>query len=153
MRAADLVLIGVFGVSAFLLMEANRYREYDVWRNRVRTLQEDLMAEVFAPGDLPDSNWRAELSEDLQNPAFGISFRGALDHRLRRSYFPLLSILGVAWITRITVYTPQEPWQQTASIFVIPGEAVAGVVTVFYAALLVLTLWSARGTRIREFQE
>ena len=40
------ILIGVFGVSAFLVMEATRYREYDVWRGRVRTLQTELMAEA-----------------------------------------------------------------------------------------------------------
>jgi uncharacterized membrane protein len=152
-RPHYVILIGVFGVSAFLLMEANRYREYDVWRNRVRTLQEELMAEMFAPGDAPDSNWRAELSEDLRNPTFGISFRGALDHRLRRSYLPLLSLLGVAWIARITVYKPQESWPQTASISVLPGEVIVGVVVVFYATLLGLTVWSAHGTRIREFQK
>jgi uncharacterized membrane protein len=152
-RPHYVVLIGVFAVSAFLVMEANRYREYDVWRDRIRTLQADLMADVFAPGDVPVRDWQTDLSEELRNPAFEISFRGALNHRLRRSYLALLSILGVAWFARITVYEPQESWKRTASIFVLPGEAVVGVVAIFYAALVVLTFWSVHGTRTREFQE
>lgn len=152
-RPHYVVLIGVFGVSTFLLMEANRYREYDVWRNRVRTIQEDLMAETFDPGQAGESNWRTTVSEELRDPEFGISYLGALNHRLRRSYLALLTILGVAWLARVTVYEPREPWQRTASIFVIPGEVVVGVVAVFYAVLVALTFWSARSPRIREFQE
>lgn len=151
-RPHYVVLIGMFGVTAFLLMEANRYREYDVWRNRVRTLQTHLIAEAFDPGETLDGDWQARLSEDLRKPAFDLSFQGALNHRLRRSYLALLSILALAWLARITVYRPQEAWQQTASILVIPGEAVVAVVGGFLAALLLLTVWSVRGTGTEEFE-
>lgn len=151
-RPHYVILIGVIGVTTFLLMEANRYREYDAWRHRVRTLQKNLFAEVFSPGHAPDADWQDRLGEELREPAIEISFRGALHHRLRRSYLALLSILLLAWGARVTAYAPEESWHQTASILGFPGEAVAGIVVAFFAVIVALTLWSAREDRTREFQ-
>lgn len=147
------ILIGMFGVSAFLVMEAVRYREYDIWRNRVRILQEDLFAEMFSPDPSRDSDWRTTLGDELRNPGFKMPLRQALTHRLRRSYLALLLLLFAAWIARITVFERSEAWRETASIFTIPGEVIAGVVVLFYAVLVSLAAWSARGARVEEFQE
>lgn len=146
------LLIGVFGVLAFLVMESNRYREYDVWRDRVRTVQSEVFADVYAPDGEPTA-WQERLGEDLRNPTFNVTQREALTHRLRRSYLALLLILLTAWVARITVFTSDETWQQTASIFVVPGEAIVGCLAALYLGLVVLTLWSARGSTVREFQE
>lgn len=147
------ILIGVFGVSAFLGMEAVRYREYDIWRSRVRILQDDLFAEMYSPEPSGDTGWQTELSEGLRDPRFQISFRQALTHRLRRSYLALSMLLLAAWTTRITVFEASESWNQTSSILVIPGEVVTAIVAVFYFVLVSLAAWSARGGRVREFQE
>jgi uncharacterized membrane protein len=151
-RPHYVILIGVFGVTAFLLMEANRYREYDAWRHRVRTLQTHLIAEMFSPGRSPETEWEDQLGEELREPVFEISFHGAMHHRLRRSYIALLTILLLAWLARITVHNPEESWQQTASIMGVPGTVVTGLVSVFFATLVVFTMWSAREGRTREFQ-
>jgi len=151
-RPHYVILIGTFAVTAFLLMEANRYQEYDVWRDRVRTVQSGLMAEAFAPREKPDDNWQASLGEQLRNPTLRISFWEAMNHRLRRSYLALISILILAWIARITVYASDETWRQTARILPIPGVIVVGVVGLFYAVLVLITIWSARGAHTEEFQ-
>lgn len=151
-RPHYVILIGVFAVTAFLFMEANRYQEYDVWRNRVRIVQSSLMAEAFAPSEKPNDDWRAELGEQLRNPTLQISFWAATNHRLRRSYFALLSVLLIAWIARITAYASAEPWRQTAAILLVPGEVVVSVVGLFYAFLAGVTAWSARGEHTEEFQ-
>jgi len=147
------ILIGVFGVTAFLTMEAVRYREYDIWRNRVRVLQQDLFAQMYSPDPSAESDWRTELGDELRNPRFEMSFQQALTHRLRRSYLALLLILLAAWIARITVFEASEPWRQTASILTIPGEVVTAVVVVFYVAVIAVAAYSARGGRVQEFQE
>lgn len=147
------VLIGMFGVTAFLAMEANRYREYDIWRERVRILQEGLFADMYEPEQSPGTDWRSRISEDLRNPTFTVSFRGALTHRLRRSYLALLLILLAAWIARVTLLESEKTMRETASILGIPGEVVIAVVSIFYAAVVLLAVWSARGTRVREFDE
>ncbi|WP_226012392.1 DUF2270 domain-containing protein [Halomicrobium salinisoli] len=146
------ILIGMFGVAAFLVMEATRYREYDVWRNRVRLLQSGLFAELFSgKTDAPD--WREQLGEQLLQPEFNITFRQALTHRLRRSYLALLLLLLAAWFARITVFLPDQDWRQTASIFIIPGEVVVGIVAAFYAVVILIAVWSARESRVQEFEE
>lgn len=147
------VLIGMFGLVAFLVMEANRYREYDVWRDRVRTLQQELFAEAYAPSGDPETDWRARLAADLREPAFSLSFLQALAHRLRRTYLGLLSILLVAWIARFTVFVPDESWRQTASVLGAPGTAVVAVVAIFYAGLVAVAATSAIGSSVREFQK
>ena len=147
------ILIGVFGVSAFLVMEAVRYREYDIWRNRVRILQRDLFAEMYSPEPSSDSDWQTKLSDGLRDPQFHMPLRQALTHRLRRSYLPLLFLLLAAWITRITVFEASEPWQETTSILVVPDEVVTALVALFYVVLVSIATWSARGSRVKEFQE
>jgi len=145
------ILIGVFGITAFLAMEANRYRQYDVWRDRVRTLQAGLFADLLASGRPGDVDWRADLSEELRDPAFEMSFVESLTHRLRRTYTALLLMLLLAWLARISVFEPDEPWQQTAAIFTVSGPTVVTSVAVFYAIVLIITLRSALGGRVREF--
>lgn len=146
------MIIGMFATTAFLLMEANRYREYDVWRDRVRLLQSELFADVYDGESTAGREWEQQLSDELRRPSFDMSYWEALNHRLRRSYLALLFILLVAWIARITVFEAQEPWQATASIFMIPGELVVGFVAVFYAAVVAITIWSAREDRTQEFE-
>ncbi|MFC7140744.1 DUF2270 domain-containing protein [Halosimplex aquaticum] len=146
------ILIGVFGVSAFLVMEATRYREYDVWRNRVRILQTDLYAEMYAPS--PDAaDWQTRLAQDLRNPEFHLTMREALTHRLRRSYLALLLILLAAWVARVTVFQPSQPWTETASILGVSGVIVATAVGLFYAVVVLVAAVSVRGETVMEFQE
>lgn len=147
------ILIGVFGVSAFLGMEAVRYREYDIWRHRVRIMQEDLYAEMYSPEPSGDADWQTKLSEGLRDPGFQMPLQEALTHRLRRSYLALLFLLLAAWIARITVFEATEPWQVTASVLFIPGEIVLTIVGSFYGVLVLIAAWSARGSRVEEFRE
>lgn len=147
------VLIGVFGVTAFLLMETHRYREYDVWRRRVRTLQRGLIADTLDPTETDQTAWRTQLSSELRTPVIGLSFYQAFTHRLRRSYLGLLLILFVAWLSRILLFEPTEPWRRTAAIMGIPGESVVVTVGLFYLVIIGLAALSALGTRVREFQQ
>jgi uncharacterized membrane protein len=151
-RPHYVILIGAFAVTAFLFMEATRYREYDVWRSRVRTVQTGLIAEALAPEEQPDDSWQTRLGAEFRNPTLQISFWEAMNHRLRRSYLALLTILVLAWIARVTVYDPDQSWRQTAGILFISGEIVVGGVALFYVFLTVVTAWSARGERTEEFQ-
>jgi len=147
------ILIGVFGVFAFLVMEANRYQEYDVWRNRVRTLQTGLFAEMYAPSSDGGSDWQTVLADDLRDPTLHLTFREALTHRLRRSYLALLLLLLAAWIARITVFEASESWTESASILGISGAIVATVVGLFYAVVILVAAVSLRGSTVQEFEE
>lgn len=147
------LLIGVLAVGSFLVIESQRYQEYDVWRNRVRILQRYLLAGVLAPGEAPDGDWRTDLASDLRHPEVSIPFRRAIGHRLKRVYFLLLTVLLSTWIARITVFQRGEPWLQTAAIGQIPGPVVVGIVGVGYLTLGALTLASILEGQKREFSD
>lgn len=144
-----IILIGVATLTVFLVIEARRYRGYDIWRSRVRTLQENVWAYGLDPdGGLADENWRETLGNDYRTPALKIAAEEAIAHRLRRVYLPLFIVLLAAWLVRITAFAP-ESWTETAAIGTISGPIVIGLVAIFYAAALVVALrprtWHARG--------
>lgn len=144
-----IILIGVATLSVFLMIEARRYRGYDIWRSRVRKLQENVFAYGLDPSTgLPDPNWRESLSKDYRTPTIKISAEEAIAHRLRRIYLPLFTVLLVAWIVRITAFSP-ETWTTSAAIGMIPGMIVVAIVSVFYLGAIITALrsrtWHAKG--------
>jgi len=144
-----IVLVGVATLTVFLVIEARRYRGYEVWRTRVRTLQENVWAYGLDPeGGLVDPGWRRRLGEDYRRPALKITAEEALAHRLRRVYLPLFAVLLAAWLVRITAFA-SEPWLTAAAVGLLPGTVVVGAVAVFYAGAAVVALrprtWHAKG--------
>lgn len=136
-----ILLVGMATVGVFLWIEARRYLGYDIWRSRVRVLQENLFAYALDPSrELTYENWRGELAEDLYHPSPKLSTVSAVAHRLRRVYFPLLGVLLLAWLGKITIYTPGEPWFRTAAIGAIPGPIVVAIVALVYLGLFALMM-------------
>lgn len=147
------LLIGMAAVGVFLFIEAQRYQEYDAWRSRVRIVQQDYLADVFSPSGPVRDDWNDRLSRDLRQPDIHLPLTAALAHRLQRTYMPLIGVLLVAWVARITVFEADEAWHQGASIGTIPGIAVVGAVAAVNAVLLVLTAWSIKEATKREFDD
>ncbi|WP_251343800.1 DUF2270 domain-containing protein [Haloplanus halophilus] len=144
-----IILIGVVTLAVFLLIEARRYRGYEIWRTRVRILQENVWAPGLDPsGGVEDPDWRATLSRDYRTPTLKISAEEAVAHRLRRVYLPLFGVLLAAWIVRITAFSP-EPWVESAAVGMVPGAVVVSAVVCCYLAALVVAVrpraWHARG--------
>lgn len=147
------LLIGVLGVVAFLVIESQRYQEYDAWRTRVRIVQRYLLAGTFSPTEVPDDDWRDRLGADLREPELHYRRWQSLGHRLKRVYFFLLTVLLAAWISRVTVFEAGESWQQTAAIGGIPGPVVMAVVAVGYLVAGLLAGISVLESRRREFND
>ncbi|MEF8842771.1 MAG: DUF2270 domain-containing protein [Haloarculaceae archaeon] len=138
------VLVGMAALSVFLVIESRRYRGYDIWRSRVRVLQENVFAYALDRDQgLADPAWRENLSRDYRRPTMKLSFEAAVAHRLRRVYLPLFFLLLAAWLVRITAFSPQ-PWPGSAAIGGIPGVAVSVVVAV---ATLLLAFIAVRSRR------
>ncbi len=134
-----IVLLAIITVSIFLLIEARRYRAYDIWRSRVRMLQQNVFALALDDSSgVVDEQWRQKLAQDYRHPKMKVSLEEALAHRLRRVYAPLFFILLVAWVFQLTAYSPSTQWPQSAAIGMIPGTIVTGVVVAFYAGILVV---------------
>ncbi len=135
------ILVGAAAISVFLVIESRRYRGYDIWRSRVRVLQENVFAYALDRDvGLTDPSWREKLSRDYVRPTMKLSFQAAVAHRLRRVYLPLFALLLFAWVIRVTSFSV-DAWPESAAIGMIPGLAVSAVVA---ATALLVALVAAR---------
>jgi len=46
-----IILVGILAAVSSLLIEARRYRDYDVYRSRVRLFQQNLLADALDPSE------------------------------------------------------------------------------------------------------
>lgn len=137
-----LLLIGMVTVALFHVVETRRYLMYDVWRARVRLLEEDVFAPTVDPSAGPEhADWRRELGTDLRRPAVKTPFAEAYARRLRRVYLPLLFVLLVAWVARVTVFAPGTDPLAAAAVVDVPGTLVVAVVALGYAAAIAVAYW------------
>lgn len=148
------ILFAMLLVSLLLLLEARRYRFFDVYRARVRRLERQYFAAVLAPlpEPEPDPDWALWLAADLRVPRFRISMGGALTRRLKRNYIWMYLILLLSWGVKITSMKLQaaDPTDsrlqplyrivENAALGPVPGAAVLGIVALCYAILAWLTL-------------
>jgi uncharacterized membrane protein len=144
-----ILLVGIATLSVFLVIEARRYRGYDIWRTRVRTLQQNVWAYGLDPtSGLVDETWRPRLADDYRTPCLKITAEEAIAHRLRRVYLPLFAVLLVAWLIRITAFA-DAPLPAAAAIGVVPGSIVLAGVSLFYAGACGVACrprtWHAKG--------
>jgi uncharacterized membrane protein len=96
-----MLLFAMLLVSLLLLVEARRYRFFDVYRNRVRRMERYYFAHVLDPLADPDPEWAQSIAADLRTPAFLISLQAAVSRRLRRNYIWIYLILLLAWVVKI----------------------------------------------------
>ena len=151
------VLFAMVLVLLLPLIEARRYRYYDVYRDRVRLLEQHYLAPMLAEGHHGNPDWLATLAESLKRPKFSVSRIGAISRRLRRNYGWMYLILLFAWVLKIVsarlqpegaVASWREPFVDvavSAALGPIPGWAVLAAVGLFYAAIAWLALQPDRG--------
>src|SRR4051812_41793689 len=77
------LLFAILLVLLLLTIEARRYRFFDVYRARVRSLERNYYAQILAPMPQPDEGWARILGEDLRRPLFLIGRSHAISRRLR----------------------------------------------------------------------
>lgn len=121
-----LVLVG-FLVLFFLLLEARRYRYFNVWRARARWIERHLYAPMLDEGDLHmEEGWQRVLARDYREPRYHIGLLRAVGRRLRNNYIWILLIQTVAYFGKIIIHpTPVASVAellQRAAVGPIPGE-------------------------------
>lgn len=131
----------MLALTILLMFDVRRYRSFDATRSRVRMIEENGFANAFNPEGSVHREWRVELAEDLRKPTIKVSIREAMTRRLRRVHLPLLSVLFVAWLFRITYFVPDEQWTETAAVPGISGLVIVAGVVLYYFAVLVVTAW------------
>jgi uncharacterized membrane protein len=145
------LLFAMVLVMLLLSIEARRYRFFDVYRTRVRRLERNYYAQIFAPRPGRTDDWVRDLGEDLREPRFLMSRRAAISRRLRRNYFWMFLVLLAAWILKISsswllrdevAVDPAKPVPgiiQNVALGPVPGWAVLIAVGVFYCWLCYAT--------------
>ncbi|WP_276271605.1 DUF2270 domain-containing protein [Haloarcula litorea] len=149
-----LVLVGMVTLGVFLGIEAHRYRGFDVWRSRVRLVQQNVWAHGLDPSEpVDDDGWRRKLGRDYERPTLKVPFEEALAHRLRRVYLALFTVVTAAWLIRVTAFAESGDWPASAAIGMVPGVVVTVAVAVAYLAGVVVAVrpreWHSR-SELRE---
>jgi len=142
------ILLNTMLVGLFLFIEARRYRYYELWSSRVRLMETDFYAAMLVPPFHPSPDWAETLAENLLHPSFPISVWEALGRRLRRNYFWMFLILGLAWLAKLWLHpTAARELAEAAaraSVGPIPGGVVLAAVLFAYAALVLLGILTIR---------
>lgn len=144
----SVIILMTVMVTLFLLIEARRYRYYELWSYRVRLIETDFYAAMLVPPFRPREDWSKNLAESLLDPEFPISMLEAFGRRLRRNYMWLYLILGLAWLAKLVLFPEgiNEPSEilEHSKMGVVPGWIVMVVQGVFYTFLLAVGLWTRR---------
>lgn len=133
--AVPLLLVGVL-IWLFAVLEARRYRYFNVWRARARWLETHFYAPMLEDGDLhAETNWQKILAGDYMRPDYHVSFVTALGRRIRRNYLWILTIQTLAYMGKLVVHPTAvssfDELLRRADIGPVPGELVM-VAGIFY---------------------
>ena len=142
-----LLLVGVL-ILLFLMIEARRYRYFNVWRARCRWMENHFYAPMLNRTEVANYHWREILANAYRRPEFYVSFVSALGRRIRRSYLWIITIQATAFVGKLLVHptpltTPGEFFDR-ADVGPVPGEIVLAVGALYVTTLAAVAIWSAR---------
>ncbi|OUS34350.1 hypothetical protein A9Q94_16745 [Rhodobacterales bacterium 56_14_T64] len=141
-----LILVGIL-IIFFLLLEARRYRYFNVFRARARWLEKHFYAPLLDDGDLHmEENWQKVLAEDYMQPTYHVGYVTSVGRRIRRNYLWILLIQSLAYTGKLVVHpTPVTSLQQVlgrADVGPLAGEVVIGIGLLYVLSWSGIALWS-----------
>lgn len=141
-----LILVGIL-IIFFLLLEARRYRYFNVFRARARWIEQHFYAPLLYDGDLHmEQNWQKILAEDYLQPKYHVGYMTSIGRRIRRNYLWILLIQSLAYGGKLVVHpTPVTSLQQVltrADVGPLPGEMVIAIGLVYVVSWSGIALWS-----------
>ncbi len=132
----------------FLIMESRRYQIYDLWRRRIRSINQYIIAPSIAPEEAPEEEeiqrGLSALARDLGRAVPHLPFVDAVGYRIRRNYgFIFLFAVG-AWVLKLILH-PEEAASLAevvarAELAAIPGAVVLTIVGILSLVVLFLGL-------------
>jgi uncharacterized membrane protein len=129
----------------FLCFEARRYRYFDVWRSRVRMLEENFFIPIIRRNLVsPREDWREFVAEDLDRPTFKRTFLQAVGIRLRYNYVWIFLVILMAWLAKLSLHPVGVEGGFLARMGVGPigGILMLSLVAAFYATVIGLAVWA-----------
>ena len=139
------IVMGMMFTLHFLMLEARRFRFFDVWRHRVRMVEENFYGAVLRR-DLKSNEhrWGGLVATDLLYPTFKMSYFQAMRLRLLRNYWTLFTMLLLAWPIKLDMHPGQglanASLHERMAIGAVPWYVTATIVAFIYILLLLVVL-------------
>jgi len=128
-----------------LVLEARRFRFFDVWRARIRKIERNFYAPILERRlSSPEEQWAHQVARDLGEPHFHLTRLQALRSRLLRNYLAIFGIVFVAWVIKLVLHP--EPSDDIHEIIErcrigpLPPAVALLVIAAFYGVLLVILM-------------
>ncbi len=142
------LLFLVASSSLFLIMESRRYQTYDLWRRRIRSLNQYVIAPQLSPVETPSEDdiqrGRLALAHDLGRAVPHLRFIDAVGYRLRRNYGYIYLFTVSSWLLKMYLHPDQahsfSDFVQRAQIADFSGSLVLTVVSISSLIVLFLAL-------------
>lgn len=145
-----LLLVSNLVIFGYMVIEARRYRRYEVYQARLRMLEENFLLPIVSR-DLvsPKDYWRQEICGDLDSPTYKSRLLPSIGLRLRRNYAFIYAILAGAWLLKLEMHPTlatsfEEVWERMAVGRLLPPAVVLAGVVLFYGSMLVLMFMGRR---------
>ncbi len=141
-----LILVGIL-IFFFLMLEARRYRYFNVWRARCRWMEVHFFAPMLHSDTLyRDADWQKTLADDYVTPRYHVSRLMAMGRRVRRNYLWILLIQALAYLGKVAVHPdPMTSLSQIvdrAGIGPVHGGMILGLGAIYCSSLAGLGFWS-----------
>lgn len=142
-------------IAVLLLLEARRFRFFDVWRSRLRLIETNFYAPILERRlASPDREWSKKVAQDLNQPHFHLTQMQAVRLRLARNYLPIFGVLLFAWLIKISVHpVASDSWADVYARLAIgnlPGWLTLTVVGAFHVGLVIILVLSRVDRRGRD---
>jgi len=148
-RSAALILLSIPLVTAFLVLEAHRYQMHEIWRSRLRLIEENFFAYILDHnGALPHKDWTKMLAQDLRVPEHKSTLFHSISVRLKRIYFWIFLTIVLAWGFKVNIH-PQhasslEKFIERSRVGLISGTVILDAVLVFIFAAGAWMVWGKK---------
>jgi uncharacterized membrane protein len=140
--AKEALLLGMLSNVVFLTIEARRFRFFDVWRARVRMIEENFYGGILRRDQAsPDFHWGAHVADDLLCPRFHLTRIQAFRARLMRNFRFIFFFLLMAWFAhRIAPAGPPHELGLSS----LPIWAPDAIVALLYLGLIGIAIFTPR---------
>ena len=134
-------------ILAYLSIEARRFRYFEVYRARVRMLEENFLIPVITRQlESPMGSWREMVAMDLDLPKYKTTFLEAMGFRLRRNYLLIFGIIIGGWTIKLSMHpefvTSWAEFWGRMGFGPFPSWVVAVGGAIFYGGLFLLMWWA-----------
>lgn len=139
-----LLLVGLL-IAMFLILEARRYRYFNVWRARARWIETNFYAPLLLRSCTPEpGEWQDTLASDYLTPQYHISFWRAAGRRIRRNYMYIFAFQAVAYYGKIIIHpaplSSVNEFFDRMALGPFPGVIIFLIGVVFHSAWIILAL-------------